>query len=475
IQPPTKKITSNVTGDYYPTGEGARDQVIDLLAKQVAAPVEWIAQIERMHADGARIFVECGPKRALSSFVAATLKRVPHRAMSTNHPKRGGLLSFLDTLAALIALGFPVRIPGDTEASTSRRATTAAIEAWKARVLAESAAAASPAEVAAAPAPLPTAPVVTPAAPAAGGNVQSLLGQLAEQEIPGVDSAAFAAAMEAPLRAFLHAAGAALGRSRPAAATPVRVVCSGASVGLPGGDEVFEPDGIQRILRGENRIRKLKSGEIDRFLDKGLVRLEKDPQTGEGHLELVERADQVIRLAGVKAHFSITDYGIEPEMARALDITTQLAFAAGLEALKDAGIPLVLRWRTTTNGKQVPNGWGLPAAMQDDTGVVFASAFPGYDQLIQKLKHNGDDGEGHFDRRFLFQVLSMGHSQFAQLIGARGPNTAINAACASTTQAISIAEDWLRTGRARRVVVVAADDVTGDSLLEWIGSGFLAA
>ena len=64
-----------------------------------------------------------------------------------------------------------------------------------------------------------------------------------------------------------------------------------------------------------------------------------------------------------------------------------------------------------------------------------------------------------FDRRFLFRVLSMGHSQFAELIGARGPNTQVNAACASTTQAVALAEDWIRAGRCRRVVVVAADDV----------------
>ena len=49
-----------------------------------------------------------------------------------------------------------------------------------------------------------------------------------------------------------------------------------------------------------------------------------------------------------------------------------------------------------------------------------------------------------FDRRFLFRVLSMGHSQFAELIGARGPNTQVNAACASTTQAFR----WPRTGSA---------------------------
>ena len=80
-----------------------------------------------------------------------------------------------------------------------------------------------------------------------------------------------------------------------------------------------------------------------------------------------------------------------------------------------------------------------------------------------------------FDRRFLFRCLSMGHSQFAELIGARGPNTQVNAACASTTQALCMAEDWIRTGRARRVVVIAADDVTSDALLPWVGSGFLAS
>ena len=80
-----------------------------------------------------------------------------------------------------------------------------------------------------------------------------------------------------------------------------------------------------------------------------------------------------------------------------------------------------------------------------------------------------------FDRRFLFRVLSMGHSQFAELIGARGPNTQINAACASTTQAVAVAEDWIRAGRCRRVIVVSADDITSDHLIEWFGAGFLAS
>ena len=69
----------------------------------------------------------------------------------------------------------------------------------------------------------------------------------------------------------------------------------------------------------------------------------------------------------------------------------------------------------------------------------------------------------------------MGHSQLAQLIGAKGPNTQVNAACASTTQGLMIAEDWIRLGRAERVIVVGADDSTNDQLMEWIGSGFLVS
>ena len=69
----------------------------------------------------------------------------------------------------------------------------------------------------------------------------------------------------------------------------------------------------------------------------------------------------------------------------------------------------------------------------------------------------------------------MGHSQFAEIIGARGPNTQVNAACASTTLALALAEDWIRAGRCRRVVVISADDVTSDMLLPWIGAGFLAS
>ena len=89
--------------------------------------------------------------------------------------------------------------------------------------------------------------------------------------------------------------------------------------------------------------------------------------------------------------------------------------------------------------------------------------------------NNGADENGTFDRKFLLQILTMGHAQFAQWIGARGPNLAINNACASTPAAFAIAEDWLDSGRCDRVIVISGDDSTGDDLMEWIGAGFAAA
>jgi 3-oxoacyl-(acyl-carrier-protein) synthase/acyl carrier protein len=197
---------------------------------------------------------------------------------------------------------------------------------------------------------------------------------------------------------------------------------------------------------------------------------------------------------------------------------TELAIGSGLDALRDAGIPLVMRYKTTTKGTQLPERWGLPDELRDDTGVIFGSAFPGVDflasetgryhtdlarrqrlQELEELRHrlvdvgssadvlsevNGriaavrEEIEADpytFERRFLLKLLAMGHSQFAELIGARGPNTQINAACATTTQAVGLAEDWIRSGRCRRVVIISGDDVTSDHLLEWMGAGFLAS
>ena len=97
------------------------------------------------------------------------------------------------------------------------------------------------------------------------------------------------------------------------------------------------------------------------------------------------------------------------------------------------------------------------------------------DRRIEDLRAEIAGAPYTLDRQFIFRTLSMGHSQFAELIGARGPNTQINAACSSSAQAVALAEDWIRAGRCRRVVVISADDITSDTLMEWFGAAFLAS
>ena len=79
-----------------------------------------------------------------------------------------------------------------------------------------------------------------------------------------------------------------------------------------------------------------------------------------------------------------------------------------------------------------------------------------------------------FDRKFLFKLLCLGNAQLAQVVGARGPNTQMNAACAGTTQAIGMAQDMMRVGRCERVIVVAGDNASGKALLPWLANGFRA-
>ena len=45
-----------------------------------------------------------------------------------------------------------------------------------------------------------------------------------------------------------------------------------------------------------------------------------------------------------------------------------------------------MRYKTTTLGTQLPDRWGLPEALRDGTGVIFASAFPGYDRFAEAVE-----------------------------------------------------------------------------------------
>ena len=433
LTPPQLPVVANLTGEFYPTDPTAGPAMLDILGRQIASPVQFVKGLDTLYAAGARVFVEVGPKKALQGFADDVLGgRDDVLALFTNHPKLEDAAAFNQALCGLYAAG---------------------------------------------------------------------LGAPAAASLPRI---------EAP------AAHVAATSSRRTALEPV--VITGAALGLPGAERVFDDGNIARILRGEQFIDVVPTRFRRAMLEKHITRLLKS-DNGDPTFESIDNLADVIKLAGRGGAFDLeTEFGVPAERLLALDRGARLAIAAGIDALRDAGIPLVMRYKNTTLGARLPDRWGLPDGMRGETGVIFASAFPGFDSFAGEMKRYYEDrarrqqlatlldlhakaveGNGHgsmieeldwrieelrveidkqpyrFDRRFIFRILSMGHSQFAELIGARGPNTQVNAACASTTNSVSLAEDWIRAGRCRRVVIISADDVTSDDLMEWMASCFLAS
>lgn len=249
-------------------------------------------------------------------------------------------------------------------------------------------------------------------------------------------------------------------------------VVTGAACGLPGLDSVFQPDAVRMLLEGRNMISPIPHAVRGRIAAKGIQRLEKTADGRAGFVD-VEGPEDVIKLAGQAGAFDLSDYGYPDDFSSALDRASQLAVAAALETLKDARVPLVKQYRTTKGGKQIFEKNALAKEWADDTGIIFCSLFAGFNAAFE-----GPDREKAgepFDRRYLRQIMGLGHGAIAHWIGAKGPNVQINTACASTTSGVALACDWIRLGRARRVLVIGADDVTQqDGLLEWVGAGFLS-
>jgi acyl transferase domain-containing protein/acyl carrier protein/NAD(P)-dependent dehydrogenase (short-subunit alcohol dehydrogenase family) len=468
ISPPSLPLVANVTGGVYPTTvEGIKD----ILELQIASPVQWVKGLETLYSQGVRTFVEVGPKKALKGFVDDVLVgKNDVWSLFSNHPKVGELASFNQVLCGLYAAGYgatedkPVAAPANASTVTPATATQTVTPAM-------------------------AAPTQSPALESLGQALAQALQHLgAVRNQPEIYD-----------------------RNDPPAGS---VVISGTGLGLPGANKpLMDPDNALRILRGEQFVDLIPERFRKDMASKRITRLVKS-EDGSGSFETITETGDVIKLAGRGGAFDLAEeYGVPAKLVEALDITTQLAMAAGIDSLREAGIPLVQTYRATTKGTQLPDRWMLPEALRDETGVIFASAFPGGDRFademrrfytwdslnqqeesleelrrytsdagtlreidrrLAEIRDEKDRNPYEFDRRFIFRILAMGHSQFAEYVGARGPNTHVNAACASTAQAVALAEDWIRNGRCRRVVVVGADDVTSENLMGWIGSGFLS-
>ena len=458
------RVISNVTARPYPQDEQA---VKELLVSQIVSPVEFIDSVQRVAARNLTDFIEIGPGKLLVNL----LKNIP---MGAHH-----CLAAVET-----RLG---------QAASLKRLTDYLVAQNHLSMFEK---------------PKPVFETLPISALAAG------VADDAEFD-------AFVLENDAALKKLMYEAFLKTKRAKSLQAIEKfnfntgRIVVAGVSVGLPGtGNRVFNDDNFDRILAGTNFIEPLSRSEKEKILDMNITRVFKEPD-GNARLLNITSVKDVIQLAGKLGYFDLkTEYGIDYNY----DITISLAIAAGIEALKDARIPLVQQYRQTSHGSRIPDGFALPEAMQQSTGIILTSLFPGFETLITKMnnyyynkfyvkpykeleniyyhlmaevtdetvKEQVTDwffkikerrkkyGTYKFDRNLLYDIVPLGSAHFAQLIKAKGPNIQMSGACASTTQAVGVAEDWIRTGRCERVIVIGGEAATSEVQSPWIASGFLA-
>lgn len=106
FQPPRIPVYSCTTAMPFPDDPVA---IRDLTTAHWAAPVEFTRTIERMHADGVRLFVEAGPRGNLSAFVEDILRGKSFAAIPANVARRSGMVQFNHLLAQLAAHGVAIR------------------------------------------------------------------------------------------------------------------------------------------------------------------------------------------------------------------------------------------------------------------------------------------------------------------------------------------------------------------------------
>ncbi len=122
---PDLPVYSCLTTEPFPADP---DAIRDLAAGQWSGAVRFTETVQRMHDDGARVFLECGPRNNLTAFAADILRDRPHLALAVDTPGRGGLEQLHHFAAQLWVAGVPfdagsVIAPLDTEVVPARKPT----------------------------------------------------------------------------------------------------------------------------------------------------------------------------------------------------------------------------------------------------------------------------------------------------------------------------------------------------------------
>ncbi len=101
LKAPNIAVYSNRTAKAYPTDVASLRAE---LAEHLISPVQFVAEIEAMYADGARVFVSVGPRGSQASMIRNILGEKSHRTVVCDDGT-GGISGLLQSIGALLTEG----------------------------------------------------------------------------------------------------------------------------------------------------------------------------------------------------------------------------------------------------------------------------------------------------------------------------------------------------------------------------------
>ena len=160
-------------------------------------------------------------------------------------------------------------------------------------------------------------------------------------------------------------------------------------------------------------------------------------RNGIGRVTQWDASADLVQIAGEVKNFDIEPY-LERKVARRTGRFAQFAHAAGVQAMRDGGLDVT-------------------EANRDDIGVVMATSGDVFNMGPEWMAYveRGSRGVDPFIITRMGQ--HMGAARLARQLGVRGPNTTINTACASGTDALGHALSMIRLGHARAILVGGAE------------------
>jgi 3-oxoacyl-[acyl-carrier-protein] synthase II len=143
--------------------------------------------------------------------------------------------------------------------------------------------------------------------------------------------------------------------------------------------------------------------------------------------------------------FNIEDY-VERKEARKMDAFTHFGIAASAQAVEDSGI----------NGEQFD---------KDRIGVIWASGIGGLDTFLSECTaFVKGDGTPRFNPFFIPKMISdIAAGHISMRYNFRGPNFSVVSACASSTNAIIDAYNYIRLGMADAIVTGGSEAVINEA------------